>query len=121
MAARMVLAILLTIQCFSTGGPMPPSIPFPKELYDGPISMSDAFAKVARALGDSPEVAASLFALLPVELRRARAIYPLLTRHWSYEFGTEFVEMPEDFILFGSPQFPQLDHLYQCLKVAQKH
>lgn len=93
----------------------------PKGFYLGPTHFIDAFQEVATSLGDTKETAQELFGLLPRELKFAPAFFLLLTKRWCYEFGEVFDRLPQNQIVLGSEQFPEVENLYLGLRAVDKH
>ena len=72
--------------------------------------------EVARSLGRPEEEAHAVIRLLPSAVKKAQAVLCRLTNAWHYDYGVPFDDLPNQTLVSGTPQLPQVKWLYLGIK-----
>lgn len=93
----------------------------PEIFYTGLTTLDKAFFSFGKSLGDHDDLINDLLILLPNEIKMTPAFFHNLIKKWCYEYGDYFDRMPEDYILIGSEQFPEIEDFYLGIRAIKKH
>ena len=90
----------------------------PNEFYGGQHHLYGCFKEYARNFGDSEDSATELIRILHRELKTTHVWYDRITKKWRYEFGVPIDRLPNDYIVYGTDQSPDVEHLYLAVRTA---
>jgi hypothetical protein len=85
------------------------------------LGLKEVFEIVGQKCGDNEQTIDKIFSLLPKEIQAAPAFLSLLSRQWSYEFGTEYRNYHTQDIIFGGSQCPPVEWLYTGMKAFDSY